>query len=61
MKQNFLLLLFVFCFSINYSQEKFEVFFDFNKDILNEKSTNKFKDWLSSNKNIEILRLYVFC
>jgi len=52
MKQNFLLLLFVFCFSINYSQEKFEVFFDFNKYILNEKSTNEFKDWLSSNKNI---------
>ena len=61
MKQNFLLLLFVLCFSKNYSQEMFEVFFDFNKDILNDKSTYEFKDWLSSNKNIEILKLHGFC
>ena len=61
MRQKCLLLLFVFCFLQNYGQEKINVFFDFNKDIPNEKISNEFKDWLNSNKNIEILKLHGYC
>lgn len=54
----FLLLL----ISLNsFSQEKFEVFFDFNQDVPNEVSIQKLNLWIAENKMAEITKLLGFC
>lgn len=55
---HFLLLLFPV---LTFAQQKFEVYFDFNKDVLNEKSAKEFQKWLSENPNAEITKLYGYC
>ncbi len=45
----------------NFSQEKYEVFFDFNKDIPNAKSEKAFHQWLTENPKIEIIKMHGFC
>lgn len=56
---------FLFCvllFSIkSFSQNKLDVFFDFNKDVPNEASQVKMKQWVSDNKNVEVTRVLGYC
>ena len=55
-------LLFTFwCSFISYSQNKLEVFFDFNKDVPNELSQNKINQWVLEHKNVEIIRVLGYC
>jgi outer membrane protein OmpA-like peptidoglycan-associated protein len=44
-----------------YCQEKFQVFFDFNKDTPTDKVTAEVQGWLQQNKNIEIVKLIGYC
>jgi outer membrane protein OmpA-like peptidoglycan-associated protein len=53
--------LFVFVTSFSFAQKQFEVFFDFSKDIPNEKSLNAFESFLKSNSNIEIISVSGYC
>jgi outer membrane protein OmpA-like peptidoglycan-associated protein len=43
------------------SQEKIQVFFDFNKDTPTDKVTAEVEAWLQQNKNIEIVKLIGYC
>jgi outer membrane protein OmpA-like peptidoglycan-associated protein len=51
-------LLFSLC---GFGQNKLEVFFDFNKDVPNEQSQIKLNQWISDNRNIEIIRVLGYC
>ena len=44
-----------------FSQEKYDVYFDFNKGIPNEKSLTALKQWMSENENAQILKMYGYC
>ena len=55
-------LLFVLLFSLSgFSQNKLDIFFDFNKDVPNESSQYKINQWVLENKNIEVTRVLGFC
>lgn len=54
----YLLVLFT---SFSFAQKHFEVFFDFNKDIPNEKSTNELNTFLKANSSLEILSVSGYC
>lgn len=43
------------------SQNKLDVFFDFNKDIPNDVSKIKINQWISANKNAEITKVIGYC
>lgn len=50
------------CFStLVFSQEKFDIFFDFNKDFPNEKSLITIQKWISENDNANVLKIYGYC
>ncbi len=54
----------ILCFLISLKtlgQQQFEVFFDFNKDFPNEKSVLDYNEWLTKNKNIEIVKMQGYC
>lgn len=56
------LFLILFFYIINLSaQDKLVLFFDFNQDIINEKSQHDFCKWLEHSKNKEILKIQGFC
>eukprot|EP00388_Colpodella_angusta_P009781 GDKJ01025826.1.p1 GENE.GDKJ01025826.1~~GDKJ01025826.1.p1 ORF type:complete len:328 (+),score=24.50 GDKJ01025826.1:346-1329(+) len=60
MKPQFLV--FVVLLSLNcFSQNKFEVFFDFNQDIANEASQAKINQWIAENKTAEITKVLGYC
>lgn len=42
-------------------QKQIEVFFDFNKDFPNQASVLEINEWISKNKNVEIVRLLGYC
>lgn len=42
-------------------QKQVEVFFDFNKDFPNSSSILDINEWISKNKNVEIVRLLGYC
>ena len=44
-----------------FSQNKLDVFFDFNQDVPNEASQNKINQWVLDNKNSEITRVLGYC
>ncbi len=44
-----------------YSQQKTQVFFDFNKDTPTAKSTQEINAWLEQNANIEIVKMIGYC
>ncbi|MEO7173825.1 OmpA family protein [Flavobacterium sp.] len=44
-----------------FGQNKFDVFFDFNKDIPNEASQIKINQWVLDNKNAEIIKILGYC
>ena len=55
-------LLCILLFSLlGFSQNKLDVFFDFNKDIPNEVSKSKINQWISANKTAEITKVVGFC
>lgn len=57
-----LLLTFVLLGSlVAYSQQKIQVFFDFNKDTPTDNATAEVQAWLQQNKNIEIVKLIGYC
>lgn len=56
MKQ-FLLISFIFIFSSIHAQQQFTVYFDFDIDEANLPSTTKLSQWISENKNVEILKI----
>ncbi|MDN3676576.1 OmpA family protein [Flavobacterium paronense] len=46
---------------LGFSQNKLDVFFDFNKDIPNEASQIKIDKWISENKTAEISKVLGYC
>jgi outer membrane protein OmpA-like peptidoglycan-associated protein len=60
MKTNYFLL-FLLLSIATYSQEKFDVFFDFNVEVPNESSIKKFQNWISENPKSEITKIYGYC
>jgi outer membrane protein OmpA-like peptidoglycan-associated protein len=59
MKQVCVFLLFLPFFG--FSQQQFEVFFDFNKDAPTQVSLTKLNQWIIDNKRAEITKLLGFC
>jgi len=56
----------IYCFLLvlplwAFSQKQYEVFFDFNKDIPNEASLSKVKQWITENKSAEITKMLGYC
>jgi outer membrane protein OmpA-like peptidoglycan-associated protein len=51
----------VLSFASAFSQEKFTVYFDFDIHEVNSNSNEKLADWISNNKNVEIVKIYGFC
>lgn len=43
------------------AQDKLVLFFDFNKDFMNQKSKVEFDKWLENSKDIEILKIIGYC
>ena len=44
-----------------FGQQKFQVYFDFNKDIPNALSSIEMSAWLLENKNVEIVKIIGYC
>ncbi|MES2811357.1 MAG: OmpA family protein [Bacteroidota bacterium] len=44
-----------------FSQEKLDVYFDFNKDMPTESSASKLQQWISENENALVLKIYGYC
>lgn len=60
MRQLFLLFI-LLSSAYGFSQNKLEVFFDFNQDIPNEASQVKINQWALHNKNAEITKILGYC
>ena len=45
----------------SFSQNKLEIFFDFNQDVPNEASQNKINQWVLDNKTAEITKILGYC
>jgi len=58
LKLHWLFLLFSFIAS---AQETTEVFFEFNKDQLNEPATTKLSDWINRHQNVQVNMLSGYC
>ena len=50
-----------FCFISLSAQEKLTLFFDVNKDVINEKSVLDFRTWLEVSNKITVLKIEGFC
>ncbi|MDR6968410.1 outer membrane protein OmpA-like peptidoglycan-associated protein [Flavobacterium arsenatis] len=61
MKRNYFILLLFLCINPLSAQEKIDLFFDFDKDIPNEKSTQKLNNWLESIDSIEVTKIEGYC
>lgn len=60
MKIRLFLILFFFINTLS-AQDKLVLFFDFNQDIINEKSQEDFCKWLARSKNKEIFKIQGYC
>ena len=60
MRQVFLLCVLLFSLQ-DFSQNKLDVYFDFNQDVPNEASQLKIDNWVLENKNAEITKLLGYC
>lgn len=60
MKIRLFLILFFYIITLS-AQDKFELFFDFNQDIINEKSQKDFCKWLAYSKSKEIVKIQGYC
>jgi outer membrane protein OmpA-like peptidoglycan-associated protein len=56
----FLIVLFFYIMNLS-AQDKLELFFDLNKDVINEKSSLDFDSWLKHSKDKEILKILAYC
>lgn len=54
-------LLFLFFSMFSFSQEKLEVYFDFDQFDLNEPAYKKINSWIAEGKDYEVTKLYGFC
>jgi len=55
-------ILFILLFSLNsFSQNKLDVFFDFNSDFPNEESRIRVDKWMMEHNNLEITKIYGYC
>ena len=43
------------------AQEKFNVYFDFDKYDLNEEAAKKINSWIAEGKDYQVIKLYGFC
>lgn len=57
--------IYILCISLfslySFGQNKLDVFFDFNKDVPNETSQIKIKQWILDNKTAEITKVLGYC
>ncbi len=57
--------IYILCISLfslyGFGQNKFEVYFDFNKDVPNEASRIKINQWVLDNKTAEITKVLGYC
>jgi outer membrane protein OmpA-like peptidoglycan-associated protein len=60
MKLNFTLFL-LFGFISTFGQEKLQLFFDFNKDVVNKKSIVAFDNWIKQSNQVTILKIEGYC
>lgn len=60
MQKIYLLCILLFSLQV-FSQNKLDVFFDFNKDVPNEASQLKINQWVSANKTAEITKVLGYC
>jgi outer membrane protein OmpA-like peptidoglycan-associated protein len=61
MRKNMLILVFVLLNLKSLAQHKYVVYFDFNKDIPNSKSSEDLNIWLKNTENAEVFRIAGFC
>lgn len=61
MKQKIIAFMLLWMTSSSFSQEKIEVYFDFNKDIPNLSSADVFNKWMNENPNVEVVKISGFC
>ncbi len=61
MKNVLAIVIFIFITLPSFAQDKFVVYFDFGKDVLNKSSVDKLENWINSNKNISVVGLSGFC
>jgi len=61
MKRNYFTLLFFLCINVLSAQEKLELFFDFDKDVLDERSGEKLINWLESIDYVEVTKIEGYC
>jgi outer membrane protein OmpA-like peptidoglycan-associated protein len=55
------LVLFLFISMFGFSQEKLDIYFDFDKYDLNEDAVKKINSWIATGKDYEVTKLYGFC
>lgn len=60
MQKRCLLSILLFSF-YSFSQNKLDVFFDFNSDVPNEESRIKVNKWMMEHNNLEITKIYGYC
>jgi len=58
---SFRILVFVLFCNVAFSQEKYEVFFDFNKDFPNATSLTSLQKWMEKQSRIEVLKVNGYC
>lgn len=51
----------LFISTLSFSQEKIEVFFDFNKDIPNVNSAELLNIWTNENRDVEVVKISGYC
>ncbi len=61
MKRNYFILLLLLCINLLSAQEKLELFFDFDIDVPDEKSTEKLNNWFKANNSIEVTKIEGYC
>ena len=61
MKKVYVILIFIFSTLSSFAQDKFVVYFDFGKDVLNQEVVDQLENWLNSNRNLYIIGLSGFC
>lgn len=59
MKKTFYI--FVLIFQIGFSQQKLDVYFDFDDFNLNKDAVNKINSWIAQGKDYQVTKLYGFC
>lgn len=54
-------LLLIFLINVGYSQQKLEVFFDFNQFNINQETLIKLNTWIINSNRVEVTKIYGFC